>query len=276
MARPRLSLFIVLFVIVGGLLLLFFSYPIAVLLLVGSSGLEEALRVRSFELALLVTIITSTIAAVASVIFGVPLAYLMSRYNFRGKSLVESLIDLPIAIPHIIVGVMIVLAFSWYVGLGPIFHRLHINVVDTILGAAMAVTYVSATYSVRVVESAINMLDPELELTAMSLGASRARTFVSVVLPKIRRSIAGGALTSWARAASEAGALFIVAYEVCLGKSLVYPAPVAIYEAYVGIGIIEAAKFSAAMLVVVLGIFVLARILLEARRGSRAGLGAQA
>lgn len=272
----RPSPFLLLLAIAGGLLLLFFSYPIAVLILVGGSGLAEALRVRGFELALLVTIITSTIAATASVIFGVPLAYVLSRQSFRGKGVIEALVDLPIAIPHIIVGVMIVLAFSWYVGLGPILHRLGINVVDTILGAAMAVTYVSATYTVRVVESALNAISPDLELTAMSLGASRARAFTSVVLPRIWRSVAGGALTSWARAASEAGALFIVAYDVYFGRSLVYPAPVAIYEAYVGLGIIEAAKFSAAMLVVVLGIFVLARLLLEARRGPRTAGAAEA
>jgi len=269
--RAKPEIFVLALSIMGGLLLLFFSYPIAVLALVGGKGLLEALSVRTFELALLVTIITSTIAAIASVIFGVPLAYLLSRFNFRGKGLIEALVDLPIAVPHIIVGVMIVLAFSWYVGLGPLLHKLGISVVDTILGAALAVTYVSATYTVRVVETAISSLDPELELTAMSLGASRGRTFLSIVLPKIWRSIVGGALTSWARAASEAGALFIVAYEVYFGKSLVYPAPVAIYEAFVGLGILEAAKFSIAMLVVVLGIFVLGRALLEIRRGIRAG-----
>ncbi len=273
--RANVNYTVLAFSLVGGLLLLFFSYPIAVLTLVGARGLLEALRVKEFELAIMVTIITSTIAALASVVFGVPLAYVLSRHDFKGKSVVESLVDLPIAIPHIIVGVMLVLAFSWNIGLGPLFHRLGINVVDTIIGAAMAVTYVSATYTVRVVESAINMVSPDLELTAMSLGASRLRAFFSVVLPRVRRSIIGGALTSWARAASEAGALFIIAYEVRFGKYLVYPAPVAIYEAYVGLGIIAAAKFSAAMLLVVLGIFVAARIATSLRRETSAAGGAK-
>lgn len=249
------------FSVAGGVLLLLFSYPIAVLLLIGGKGIIEALRVPAFALALLVTIITSTLAAVASVIFGVPLAYILARYNFKLKGIIEALVDIPIAIPHIIVGVMIVLAFASYYGMGPFLLRHGIRVVNTLLGAALAVTYVSATYTVRVVQSAIAMLDPELEVVAMSLGASRLRAFFSVVLPNIWKSVASGALTSWARAASEAGALFIVAYEVQLGRSLIYPAPVAIYEAYVGLGILSAAKFSAAMLVVVLAVFLAARAL---------------
>lgn len=70
--RAKPEIFVLALSIMGGLLLLFFSYPIAVLALVGGKGLLEALSVRTFELALLVTIITSTIATIASVIFGVP------------------------------------------------------------------------------------------------------------------------------------------------------------------------------------------------------------
>ncbi len=262
----RFTALVALFSIAGGLVLLFFSYPIAVLFLVGGRGLIEALKVPAFVLALLVTLITSTVAAAASVVFGVPLAYILARHSFRLKGVIEALVDVPIAIPHIIVGVMIVLAFASYYGLGPLLAAHGIKIVDTLIGAALAVTYVSATYTIRVVQSAVQMLDPELEVVAMSLGASRLRTFFSVVLPNIGRSVASGALTSWARAASEAGALFIVAYEVRFGHQLVYPAPVAIYEAYVGLGVISAAKFSAAMLVVVLGIFLAARLLLGGHR----------
>ena len=256
---PTSLLFLVLLILASGALLTFFVYPILVLLLIGGKGIPSALGVTSFELALIVTIITSSVAAIVAVVLGTPLAYLLARFDFRLKGLVEALVDVPIAVPHIIVGVMIVLAFAPQLGLGRLLHALHISVVDTLFGAAMAVTYVSATYSVRVVESALQAMDPEIELVAMTLGASRMRTFFSVVLPRLRRAIALGALTAWARAASEAGALLIVAFQVYIGRNLIYPAPVAIYEAYVGLGIIEAARFSAAMLIVVLGVFLLAR-----------------
>ncbi len=262
-------LFLAILVLASGALLVFFVYPILVLLVIGGSGAPSALRVPSFELALIVTIVTSSIAALVAVILGTPLAYLLARFNFRLKGFVEALVDIPIAVPHMIVGVMIVLAFAPQLGLGRLLHALHIGVVDTLFGAAMAVTYVSATYSVRVVESALQAMDPEVELVAMTLGASRMRTFISVVLPRLRRAVATGALTAWARAASEAGALLIVAFQVYLGRSLIYPAPVAIYEAYVGLGIIEAARFSAAMLIVVLGVFLLARYAVR-QRGRRA------
>ena len=254
-----LALFLLLTFLLGGALVVFFVYPIAVLLAIGLGGIGSALGVRAFQLALIVTLITSSAAAAASVVFGVPLAYALARFDFKLKEVVNALVDIPIAVPHIIVGVMIVLAFAQYYGLGALFHRLHISVIDTLVGASMAVTYVSATYTVRVVEAAIRSISPDAEIVAMSLGASRLRAFFTVVLPRVKRAIANGALTSWARAASEAGALLIVAFQVYLGKSLIYPAPVAIYEAYVGLGILEAAKFSAAMLIVVLGVFLVAR-----------------
>ncbi|MGC9072134.1 MAG: ABC transporter permease [Acidilobus sp.] len=254
-------------ILLSAALIVFFIYPLVILLLIGGRGIPSALKVPSFTLALLVTIITSSVAAVVSVVLGTPLAYLLARFDFRLKGLVEALVDIPIAVPHIIVGVMIVLAFAQYIGLGGMLRRLHINVIDTLIGASMAVTYVSATYAVRVVESALSSLDPDLELVAMTLGASRLRTFFSIVLPRIRRAITSGALTAWARAASEAGALLIVAFQVYLGRNLIYPAPVAIYESYVGLGILEAAQFSAAMLVVVLAVFLAARFVMQRGRG---------
>ncbi len=264
---PTSAFFLAFLFLFSAALIIFFVYPLAVLLLIGGEGIPSALRVPSFELALLVTIITSSIAALVAVLLGTPLAYLLTRFDFRLKGLVEALVDIPIAVPHIIVGVMIVLAFAPQLGLGRYLHALHLSVVDTLLGASMAVTYVSATYAVRVIESALLSLDPETELVAMTLGASRLRTFFAVVLPRVKRAIATGALTAWARAASEAGALLIVAFQVYLGRSLIYPAPVAIYEAYVGLGIIEAARFSAAMLIVVLGVFLAARYIMQ--RGRR-------
>ncbi|MGC9209829.1 MAG: ABC transporter permease [Acidilobus sp.] len=265
---PTSALFLSFAILLSTILIIFFVYPLVILLLIGGTGIPSALRVPSFALALLVTIITSSVAALVSVLLGTPLAYLLARFDFRLKGLVEAIVDIPIAVPHIIVGVMIVLAFAQYFGLGGLLRRLHIDVIDTLVGASMAVTYVSATYAVRVIESALLALDPDVELVAMTLGASRLRTFLSVVLPRIKRAIATGALTAWARAASEAGALLIVAFQVYLGRSLIYPAPVAIYEAYVGLGILDAAQFSAAMLIVVLAVFLVARFIMQRGRPS--------
>lgn len=262
----RIQLFFIFSFLFSLIFLLFFIYPITVLLLVGSKGIISSLKNVSFLSAVYVTLIISTTAAVFAVIFGLPLGYIIARYEFKFKSVIETIIDIPIVIPHVVVGIMIVLAFSSQYGLGPFLHKFGINVLDTLLGAILAVSYLSSTYTIRIIESSIKMIDPEIELISRSLGASQMRTFFNVILPNIWRSVANGALLTWARATSEAGALFIVAYYVLLGKTTVYPSSVYIYESYVGLGLIDAVKFSAALLVIVIGIFIIFRLILNLRR----------
>ncbi len=264
--KKEVNIFIFIIIVFSLIFLFFFAYPLAVLIIVGSKGIIASLENRSFLAAIYVTFIISTSAAVSAVIFGLPLGYIIARYNFKFKEVIETLIDIPIVIPHIVVGIMIVLAFSSQYGLGPIFHKYGINVIDTILGAALAVSYLSSTYTIRVAESSIKGIDPEIELISRSLGASQIRTFFSIILPNIWRSVVNGALLTWARATSEAGALFIVAYYVILGKTTVYPSPVFIYESYVGLGLIEAVKFSAALVAIIISVFILFRIIINLRR----------
>ncbi|MGC8543115.1 MAG: ABC transporter permease [Vulcanisaeta sp.] len=238
-------------------------YPLALLIVLGFPMIPKALSVISFVQAIEVTAVMSTLSAMIAVIMGTPLAYVMARFEFHLKSLVDAIIDIPIMIPHVIVGIMIVLAFASYYGLGPFLKAHGINFINTLWGATAAVAFLSSTYYIRVVEAAIRMINPEMESVARTLGAGPLRVFTSIILPKIWRSMATGALLSWARSVSEAGALFVVAYYVLFGKNLIYPAAVYIYESYVGIGLISAVEFSAALVAVVLLIFMIYRILVS-------------
>jgi molybdate/tungstate transport system permease protein len=238
-------------------------YPLALLIVLGFPMIPKALSVVSFVQAIEVTVVMSTLSAVIAIIMGTPLAYVMARYEFRAKSVVDAVIDVPIMIPHIIVGIMVVLAFASQYGLGPILKAHGINFINTLWGATTAVAFLSSTYYIRVVETSIRMINPEMEAVARTLGAGPARVFATIILPRIWRSMATGAILSWARSVSEAGALFIVAYYVLFGKNLVYPASVYIYESYVGIGLVNAVEFSAALVAVMLVIFVIYRLLLS-------------
>ncbi len=238
-------------------------YPLALLIVLGFPMIPRALSVISFIQAVEVTIIMSTLSALIAIIMGTPMAYVMARYEFRLKSVADALIDVPIMIPHIIVGIMIVLAFASHYGLGPFLKAHGINFINTLWGATAAVAFLSSTYYIRVVEASIRMISPDMEAVARTLGAGRLRVFTSIVLPRIWRSMATGAILSWARSVSEAGALFIVAYYVLFGRNLVYPASVYIYESYVGIGLVNAVEFSAALVVIMLIIFVAYRVLIS-------------
>jgi len=286
------------------ILLLLIVYPIVLLITLGSAQLASALSVGSFIDAIEVTVIMSTLSALVAIVMGTPLAYLLARYEFRFKQILDSIIDIPIMVPHIIVGIMIVLAFAsryniifntlnlvahklmlvdaalsryglLHALLSPVVNALvnlltgitGIRFVNTLWGAVAAVAFLSSTYYIRVVEAAISMVNPEMEIVARTLGASPSRVFVSITLPKVWKAMANGALLSWARSVSEAGALFIVAYSIYFNGNYIYPASVYIYESYVGVGLANAVKYSAALLIIVLIIFVAYRVALGIRRG---------
>ncbi len=209
------------------------------------------------------TFVIATSAAIISVILGTPFAYLLARYDFRFKEVIDALVDMPIMIPHVVVGIMVVLGLASTFGLGPYLEKIGINVIDTLVGAIVAVTYLSSTYTIRVVESTIKVINPDVELTARTLGAGPMFVFIHIIVPRIWRSIANGAMLTWARAVAETGALFVVAYHVYFNGNFVYPASVYIYEGYVAIGLSDAVKYSAALLVIVLAVFISYRLVLR-------------
>ena len=210
-----------------------------------------------------VTFVIATAAAILSVVVGTPFAYLMARSEFKLKEVIEAIIDIPVMVPHVLVGIMIVLAFSSQYGLGPFLQGLGINLIDTLIGAIITVTYLSATYSIRVVESAIKMINTDVELTARTLGSTPAFTFIHVIVPRIWKSIANGAILTWARAVAEVGALLVVAYYVYFNGNYVYPASIYIYEGYVALGLAGVVKYSAALLIIVLATFIIYRLVLR-------------
>src|SRR5208283_2456133 len=139
---------------------IFFLYPILMLMAFGAGGLFSAITDGSFLESLEVTFVIATATAVIAVVFGTPFAYLLARYDFRFKAIVDTVIDIPIMIPHTIVGVMIILAFASTSGLGRYLSLIEITPIDTLTGAVLAVTYLSSTYTIRVVESAIKTISP--------------------------------------------------------------------------------------------------------------------
>ena len=230
--------------------------------MLGAANIYSALTTSSFLSSVEATFVIATSAAVFSVLVGTPFAYLLARYDFKFKEIIDAVIDIPIMIPHVIVGLMIILAFASTFGFGPFLQGIGVNMIDTLIGAVVTVTYLSATYSIRVVESAVKMVNPDVELTARTLGAGPTFTFIHVIVPRIWKSIANGAILTWARAVAEVGALLIVAYYVYFSGNYYYPASIYIYESFEALGLAGAIKYSAALLVIVLAIFILCRLAL--------------
>lgn len=164
------------------------------------------------------TLFASGIALLMSLVLGVPLGYVLARRTFRGKSVLESFVTLPIVLPHLIAGLALLLLFAPGSPVGSLAAGLGLPVFDTIWGVVFVMVYVSASYTVLASASAFRAVDEDLIEVSRSLGATPQEAFATVTLPIALRGIAAGAVLTWARSVSEIGGFLVLAYTV-------YPAP---------------------------------------------------
>jgi len=206
---------------------------------------------RSIELSLF----SSAVAVVVDIMLFTPLAYYLARGSDR---LAESLVDIPVSVPHPIIGVALLILDSPISPTGKFLIGLGINFYNTLLGLVIALVIMSAPIYVKSMQPYFESRDASSEDFAMGLGASRLRTLVSVVLPDSYDGLASASLISMSRALSEFGSISIIAYYV-----LQYPfygvssASITIWEFFSGNmagGLQAAVTASAAMILVALPI----------------------
>ncbi len=162
--------------------------------------------------ALLLTLEAAFTSSLVLTIIGIPLSYFLTRYSFRGRNIIEAIIDIPLMIPHAVAGIMIILAYSRRGLLGPILSLTGIRIEDSYWGIVATMMFVSFPIMIDTLKLGYLSINESIELVARSMGASRLNTFVKITLPLLVPSIAAGFLLSWARAVSEVGAILIVAY----------------------------------------------------------------
>ncbi|MEX1104059.1 MAG: molybdate ABC transporter permease subunit, partial [Dehalococcoidia bacterium] len=162
--------------------------------------------------ALLLSLWTSSLTLAIAVLAGTPVAYLLTRSNFRGKAIVDALIDLPIVLPPTVAGVALLTAFGRRGLLGePIEDWTGYTFGFSTTAVVMAQLLVSAPFYVRAASSGFAGVDRQLERVAYTLGASRTRTFFRIVVPQALPALLAGMVLCWARAMGELGATLIFA-----------------------------------------------------------------
>lgn len=195
------------------LLALFLLLPLIALVweTARSGTLPDALRGPVVWPALRLSLETSAEALAITVALGTPLAYALARVPFRGRTLVETLVDLPLVLPPVVAGVALLIAFGRR-GLfaGPL-HAAGIDLAFTTQAVVLAQVFVSASYYVRSARSGFASIEPELEEVARTLGATRLQALRYVTLPLAAPALASGAVLCWARAMSEFGATMMFA-----------------------------------------------------------------
>ena len=244
----------------GAVVLAFIIMPLFEMLTAPSPEmLRETLEDRNVVRSIWLSIYTAGSAAGISFLLGTPLAYLLARRNFRGKRLVESIIDLPIVIPHPVVGIAILSVAGRNHWFGQILSELGIRVMGSVTGIIVVLTFVGMPFYINAVKDGFEGISPRLENVARSLGASLGGAFFRITFPLAWRSMLVGLIMCCARAISEFGAVVIVAYHPMI-------APVMIYERFEGYGLKYSQPVAVWLILVCLALFLVLRILALPRK----------
>ncbi|MBE02121.1 MAG: molybdate ABC transporter permease subunit [Oceanospirillales bacterium] len=158
-----------------------------------------------------VTLWTALSASLFNGLFGLLLAWVLVRYDFPGKRLVDAVVDLPFALPTAVAGITLATLFAetgWY---GQLLARLGLEVAFTPLGIVVAMAFTSIPFVVRTVQPVLEEIAPEDEEAAMSLGARDARVFRKVLFPALWPAIVTGVALSFTRSLGEFGAIIFIA-----------------------------------------------------------------
>lgn len=172
------------------------------------------------------TLATALAATVLMVPPGLALAWLLARRRFPGRVLVETLVSLPLVMPPVATGLILLLLFSPRGPIGGVLARAGIDVVFTWRAVVLAMTVMGLPLFVRTVRAGIEQVDRRYESMAATLGASPLRVFVSITLPLALPALAAGAVLGFARAIGEFGATIMIAGSI---PGVTRTLPVAIY-----------------------------------------------
>ncbi|MCF8062175.1 MAG: ABC transporter permease [Deltaproteobacteria bacterium] len=220
-------------------LLFFASLPLVLLVVLplakmltqpGWTELWESIRDPQVLGALARSMGTSLGAALICILFGTPLAYLLARKSFPGKRAVEGIVDLPIMIPHPVIGIAVLSLAGRHHPLGRALQEIGVQVMGTYTGIVTVLVFVGLPFYVNTVKAGFEAVPTRLEKASRSLGAGMAATFLRVTLPLTWTQIVLGTIMCTARAISEFGAVVIVAYHPMT-------APVLIYERFTAYGL---------------------------------------
>ena len=201
-----------------GYLTIMLFLPVAALMLKATTvGAIDFWKIATTPVALAtydVTFITAFITALINGVFGVLIAWILVRYDFPFKRVIDAAIDLPFALPTSVAGLTLATVYSDNGWLGSLLAPLGIKVAFTRLGVGVAMLFISLPFVVRTLQPVLQEMEKEIEEAAWSLGASKWQTFWRVVLPPLLPAILTGVALGFSRAVGEYGSIVIVAANV--------------------------------------------------------------
>lgn len=156
------------------------------------------------------TFTAAAVGAAVNLVFGLLIAWVLVRYDFAGKRVVDSLVDIPFALPTAVAGIALTAAYAPNGWLGQFFSAAGIKTAFSPLGVTIALTFIGLPFVVRTVEPVLQDLEAEVEEAAASLGANRWQTFARVIFPTLLPALLTGFALAFARAVGEYGSVVFI------------------------------------------------------------------
>ncbi len=242
----------------GSCVILFVVAPLISMVLTTSfTDLTEAAADRQVIQSIKLTFTAALFATASSALVGIPLAYLLARKKFFGRSILLAIIDLPIIIPHSAAGIALLTVIGRQSFLG---RLLGTGLTGTVAGISVAMAFVSLPFLVNAARQAFIAVPVRLENIARTLGASASHTFFTISLPLAWRGVLSGMILMWARGISEFGAVIIIAYHPMT-------TPVMVFQRFNDYGLSYARSVAVLLILICVGLFIILRFVSNPKNG---------
>lgn len=213
--RSDVPFFLVMGGLSGSFVLLIVLLLAADIMFTSMADFKTALGKPEIQAAFKLTLISCTVAAILSVWVGTPLGYLLSRYKFPGRWLVDTLVDIPIVLPPLVLGLSLLILFHLKIGEWELEAWLREDVGFPVTfrwpAVILAQFSVACAFAVRTMRVTFDQINPRTEDVARTLGCTRCQAFLQVALPQAWRGIIAAGTISWARALGEFGPILVFA-----------------------------------------------------------------
>jgi len=172
----------------------------------GMQAMYRTLTSPEIRYAIVLSLVSCTISTILSLWVAIPIGYMMSRYHFRGKAVIDTILDIPIVLPPLVVGISLLVLFNF-----PPFSWLSAYVVYEVPAVILAQFMVAAAFAVRTMRVTFDRIPQRYENVALTLGCNRSKAFWMVIMPQARYGVLAAATLAWARALGEFGPILVFA-----------------------------------------------------------------
>ena len=210
------------------------------------AGLANSIASEEIQFAIRLSLFTSFTSTLICVVFAIPVAYGLERFNFPGRRLVNVILNIPLSLPPLVSGVALLLLFGT-TAFGQSLAEHGLRFIFSVNGIILAQFFIITPYMVRVLKSTIADINPRLEFVARTLGCSQWQAFYKITLPLAKNGIIAGLVISWSRAIGEFGCALMVAGAT---RMVTETLPVALYL-NMSIGDLQMAMASATCLIII-------------------------